>query len=381
MEKLKKIPIIGYLIRLIIAIVKLPRHIDEIYCLQKQAEDCDNRREKQNAEISFQIEELKHWNSDRMEDIRGVQKNVDSLYKTEQDIERCLTDSIEKINSLIHLQLKPEYLRKLKQKLSENYILWGDEARLHISELAAVPSCMFNTNSGEIYIGDYTFSGSGVSILAGNHDKNLKGLLRRDVELKNGCDIIIGTGVWLASNCTILGPAKIGDNSIIAAGAVVVPGTVVPANTIYGGIPAKCIGKLETGESNNIDEFSVLDALDRSSGTIFVEGWTETKKEKRDGKWIVGHFTVKDRMVIYTKKTCLKLQFYKNDEKEWKETEIVECQLDSNNIIQTKLASSNGYVEICLDQFTQEKRDVYKVVIKIDKEENSILRYFVTETM
>ena len=112
-------------------------------------------------------------------------------------------------------------------------------------------SCFFNTNSGNITIGDYTFAGSGVSILAGSHDQHLKGLLRRDVEITEGCDINIGKGVWLASNSTVLGPVTIGNNAVVAAGAVVVPGTVIPENTIYAGVPAKCIGKLELEDAQD----------------------------------------------------------------------------------------------------------------------------------
>lgn len=60
-------------------------------------------------------------------------------------------------------------------------------------------------------------------------------------EPTQGNDIIIGKGVWLCSNATILGPCSIGDNSVIAAGAVVLANTVVPPDTIFGGVPAKKI--------------------------------------------------------------------------------------------------------------------------------------------
>ena len=51
-------------------------------------------------------------------------------------------------------------------------------------------------------------------------------------------DILIGNGVWLASNTTILGPCSIGDNAAIAAGSVVTPNTVVPPNVLFAGMPA-----------------------------------------------------------------------------------------------------------------------------------------------
>ena len=134
-----------------------------------------------------------------------------------------------------------ELLEKLNRQLSITPTVWGDPARLEIDETADVFTCFFNTNSGRIRIGQYTFAGSDVSLLAGSHDPKLTGYLRRDAELSEGCDITIGNGVWLASGCIVLGPCEIGDNAVIAAGAVVAPGTVVPAGAVYAGIPAKKI--------------------------------------------------------------------------------------------------------------------------------------------
>jgi len=54
--------------------------------------------------------------------------------------------------------------------------------------------------------------------------------------------IYIGNNVWIASSCVISAGVTIGDNSVIAAGAVVI--NDVPANSISGGIPAKVISQL-----------------------------------------------------------------------------------------------------------------------------------------
>ena len=51
--------------------------------------------------------------------------------------------------------------------------------------------------------------------------------------------IVLGRNVWVGSNATILQGVTIGDNAIIAAGAVVTKN--VAANTIVGGVPAKFI--------------------------------------------------------------------------------------------------------------------------------------------
>lgn len=53
-------------------------------------------------------------------------------------------------------------------------------------------------------------------------------------------EVIIGNNVWIGSKVIILKGAKIGDNSIIAAGSVVL-GKEYPSNVIIGGNPAKVI--------------------------------------------------------------------------------------------------------------------------------------------
>ena len=55
--------------------------------------------------------------------------------------------------------------------------------------------------------------------------------------------IHIGKKVWLGANVTILQGVTIGDNAIVAAGAVVTKD--VPANAIVGGVPAKVIKMID----------------------------------------------------------------------------------------------------------------------------------------
>ncbi|RMH14348.1 MAG: acyltransferase [Gammaproteobacteria bacterium] len=102
---------------------------------------------------------------------------------------------------------------------------------------------LFNTSSGRIEVGEYAFTGHNVSILTGTHDYRLIGEERLSVFPKEGNDIIIGKGVWIASNAIVLGPCKIGDNAVVAAGSLVKGD--VPSGAIVAGIPAKPIGFLE----------------------------------------------------------------------------------------------------------------------------------------
>lgn len=54
--------------------------------------------------------------------------------------------------------------------------------------------------------------------------------------------VVLQKNVWVGSNSTILPGVTIGENSVIAAGAVV--SKDVPANVIVGGVPAKVIRSL-----------------------------------------------------------------------------------------------------------------------------------------
>jgi acetyltransferase-like isoleucine patch superfamily enzyme len=53
-------------------------------------------------------------------------------------------------------------------------------------------------------------------------------------------EIILGNNVWVGWNCTILKGVVIGDNSIIAAGSVVLQGNY-PSNSLIAGNPAKVV--------------------------------------------------------------------------------------------------------------------------------------------
>lgn len=314
MEKLKKIPVIGYILRVIIAVCKLPKHIDNLYQvlgehrednleaikrLQEQNDELQMQYEealRENQTLQVQCDELKRWNADRMCEIQKLQLESMELH----------TWNVDRMKEIQELDMRTSILNDLKElnrRCSEQPTIWGDKERLKISALAAVNSCMFNTNSGKIIVGDYTFAGSGVSILAGSHDIRLRGLLRRDVEITDNCDIEIGKGVWLASNSTVLGPAKIKDNAVVAAGAVVTPNTCIEENEIYAGIPAKKIGEIDYDKNLFIESNTCKKALERAKGVLFVEGWTDKQPLYIENKKYLGHYLLgKSAQLIISKK-------------------------------------------------------------------------------
>lgn len=97
--------------------------------------------------------------------------------------------------------------------------------------------CSFQDRGG-ITIGDNVFLGMNVTISTLNHGFDLE---HRSTTYPS--KVVIGNNVWIGSGANILGGVTIGDNSIIAAGALV--NKDVPSNMIVGGVPAKVIKTLE----------------------------------------------------------------------------------------------------------------------------------------
>lgn len=244
-------------------------------------------------------------------------------------------------------------LEIMNRELSTHMTIWGDAAKLHISSKASVKTCLFNVNSGDITIGDYTFAGSNVSILAGSHDIYLNDLIRRDESLNSGCDITIGKGVWLASNSVILGPCTIGDNCVIAAGAVVTPGTVIPSNTIYGGIPAKKIGVLDSEDYENKKQNALESALSRSNGVLYKEGWSERRICENIAGNPVGHYLTESLPELVINGSSAKFKYFLLGEDD--------LQLEINSEIKT-LSPGEGSFEII-----NESEGISLIKIKVNK--------------
>lgn len=97
--------------------------------------------------------------------------------------------------------------------------------------------CCFQDHAG-IEIGDGTLIGHQVVIATLNHAQDP--LSRADMFPK---PVKIGKNVWIGAHATILPGVTIGDNAIIAAGAVVTKD--VENNVVAGGVPAKKIKDIE----------------------------------------------------------------------------------------------------------------------------------------
>lgn len=118
----------------------------------------------------------------------------------------------------------------------------GASGAVSIGSGVELNDALLNVSSGTITIGRYALLAHGVSILTGTHDYRRFGNERRYAVPANGRDIVIGEGVWIASNATVLGPCMIGEHAVVAAGAVVIDD--VPAYTVVAGVPARVVCRI-----------------------------------------------------------------------------------------------------------------------------------------
>lgn len=99
-----------------------------------------------------------------------------------------------------------------------------------------INACCHFQDHGGVSLGDGCQIGHNVVFATLNH-----GLAPEDRQTTYPAPITLGKNVWVGSNSTILQGVTIGDNAVVAAGAVVTKD--VPENTIVGGVPARIIRK------------------------------------------------------------------------------------------------------------------------------------------
>ena len=98
-------------------------------------------------------------------------------------------------------------------------------------------ACSF-LDMGGITLEDHVLIGPQVKLITENHP-----LDPEDRRALIGKPILIKKNAWIGAGATILPGVTVGENAVVAAGAVV--SKDVAANTVVGGIPAKFIKNIE----------------------------------------------------------------------------------------------------------------------------------------
>lgn len=149
------------------------------------------------------------------------------------------------INGTYH---SPEKVRELISRLTgkiidESFVLFPPVytdcgMNIFIGRNVFINSGCHFQDQGGIYIGDGSLIGSQVVIATVNHELDPEH--RGDNILSS---VHIGKNVWIGSHATILPGVKIGDNAVVAAGAVVTKD--VEANAIVAGVPARFLKSID----------------------------------------------------------------------------------------------------------------------------------------
>ena len=118
-----------------------------------------------------------------------------------------------------------------------NAVLRGDVNSIRVGSNSNVQDCAVlhgQRNLYPVHVGDWVTIG---------HNATVHGCVVEDA-------VLIGMGV------TVLNNARIGEGSIIAAGAVVPEHTVVPPRTLWAGVPAKMRRELGDADRKLILEYA-----------------------------------------------------------------------------------------------------------------------------
>lgn len=145
-------------------------------------------------------------------------------------------------------------IKKIRNKLKRKRLFYtthfvhGPKERLIVGNKVSLANTLLNTRSGQIVIKDMVIFGHNVMVLTGIHDINGGGQKKRLTLVNANRDIIIEKGAWIASGVIIVGPVRIGENSVIGAGSVVVKN--IPDNVLAVGNPAKPVKSIEPKSDN-----------------------------------------------------------------------------------------------------------------------------------
>lgn len=141
-----------------------------------------------------------------------------------------------------------EFQRFKKRIIIEDSVAIKEGTRICVCNKNAIIKIGENTTIGfhnfifaseKILIGANCLIAPFVYIVDSDHQMKLGKLINQ--QANTTAPIIIGNGVWIASNVTILKGVTIGDGAVIAANSVV--NKNIPPYVIFGGSPAKFIAE------------------------------------------------------------------------------------------------------------------------------------------
>lgn len=148
---------------------------------------------------------------------------------------------VQSLNSGVHSN---DEIRQLVSQITEQPIDSSVEIRvpfytdygrnIHIGKNVFINNGATFTDLGGIYLDDDVLIGPNASLISVNHPL--------DPQQRHGnilSPVHVHRNAWIGANATVLPGITIGENAVVAAGAVVTHD--VPANTVVAGTPARVL--------------------------------------------------------------------------------------------------------------------------------------------
>jgi len=155
-----------------------------------------------------------------------------------------LTTELNKLSFDDVAKVREIFCELTGRKVDETFILippfysaYGLDIR--VGRRVFINQCCTLYDMGGVDIADHIMIGPNVNIITSGHPL-APSERRAYIEAK---PIVIEKNVWIATGATILGGVIVGENSVVAAGAVVTKD--VPPNSFVAGVPARVIRTLE----------------------------------------------------------------------------------------------------------------------------------------
>jgi len=153
------------------------------------------------------------------------------------------------VNSICASRLIPNQVRfaflrmaglRLRRSTIYQGVEWFGSGRVTFERGVTLNRGVVVNHSGGLYMGENSGLGPGTLIITATHEV---GPAAKRWGRGTSTRVVIGRGVWVGANVTILPGVRIGDGCIIGAGAVV--SRDCRPHTVYVGVPARPVRELD----------------------------------------------------------------------------------------------------------------------------------------